>query len=753
IEMSLARKVIDPNGGSLPVGVLVAHVNIEEILLFTSNAQRGLGKSGEIMLVDHNQMVLTPLKYPLADGSTRAQSGKYKLGTLPAVLASKGKEGIIYAEDYRGVPVLACFRHIQVDGDIGWGMIIKQDKSEIMAFVWRQIGVSSIAGLAGILIALGCCALFARHLAHPLQKLTLVATQLGKGDFTRQIDTENSYREVLDLALAFSHMSGRLRDWEDELSREINAKTCQLAGELASRKETEVRLKESEQTLSTIFNAANDGILVADAQTHRLVRGNRAICRMLGYSEAEIKELSVRDIHPPEALPQVMDAFEKQLRKELVVARNLPVKCRDGSVFYADISSSPLTLYDRPHLLGIFRDITEQLRAAEERFHLEDQLRQSQKIESIGRLAGGVAHDFNNMLSVILGYGENILQELDIKDPLREQVGAIVNAGKRSADLTRQLLAFSRKQTLQPKVLNINVVILDLERLLRRLIGENIELEKRLADNLSFVKADPGQIEQVIMNLVVNSRDAMPDGGSLVIETENIFLDDAFAKLHPGVKPGKHVLLSVTDTGCGMDNDTLSKIFEPFFTTKEQEKGTGLGLATVYGIVRQSEGTIWPYSEIGRGTTFKIYLPKTQAETSQQENEKKTQNQGAAGGEHILVVEDEDALRELCEVLLSAKGYKVTLAADGNQALQLVKEQNIEPDLVITDLIMPGMNGMMLVENILKLQPDVKVLYMSGYTDETIGQYGVLADDICFIQKPFSSEALNAMVRKAIMLS
>jgi len=388
----------------------------------------------------------------------------------------------------------------------------------------------------------------------------------------------------------------------------------------------------------------------------------------------------------------------------------------------------------------------ERKRAEAERDSLQEQLNHAQKMEAIGRLAGGVAHDFNNMLSIIMGYGEILLSKLPPGDPLRESVVEIVEAGKRSGALTRQLLAFSRKQKLQPDVLDLNAVLKNLEKMLRRLIGEDVELEIVLSKDLARVMADPGQIEQVIMNLSVNARDAMPRGGRLVIETANVELDEAYVQEHLGAKQGKHVMLVVTDTGCGMDRETLSKIFEPFFTTKDKGKGTGLGLATVYGIVSQSGGYVTVQSEPGQGSTFRIYLPQTCAVT-EAKRMGVSEEEGKGKGEHILIVEDEASLRRLCERVLSYKGYRVSTAANGGEALKLIKDKGIRPDLLVTDVVMPGMSGSLLAERLRELQPDIKVLYMSGYTDEALAPHGILEPGILIIKKPFD---INSLAKKVM---
>jgi len=384
-----------------------------------------------------------------------------------------------------------------------------------------------------------------------------------------------------------------------------------------------------------------------------------------------------------------------------------------------------------------------------ERSHLEEQCRQAQKLEAVGLLAGGVAHDFNNLLTVILGYGEVVLRTLHEDDPLHHDIDKILNACHQGASLTRQLLAFSRKQTLQPEVLDLNRLLEGQQRLLKRLIGEDIEFLTVFADDLGHVKVDAGQMEQVVMNLVVNARDAMPHGGEIIIETANVELDREYCRSHMSVVPGQYAMLAITDTGIGMDKETQAKIFEPFFTTKEMGRGTGLGLSTVYGIVKQSGGHIWVYSEPDKGTTFKIYLPRTE-DTPAAGDGQTAGMEAESGAGHILVVEDECAIRELIGIQLETLGYQVTLAANGGEALLAVEEKGLRPDLLITDVVMPGMSGAVLLERLRKTQPGLKVLFMSGYTDNVIVHQGVLDPGIPFIQKPFSVKALSASVRNVL---
>jgi signal transduction histidine kinase/ActR/RegA family two-component response regulator len=381
----------------------------------------------------------------------------------------------------------------------------------------------------------------------------------------------------------------------------------------------------------------------------------------------------------------------------------------------------------------------------------ERQLIQSQKLEAVGRLAGGISHDFNNLLTVILGYSDIMLRQLGQEHPLRRNLDEIIRASERAAALTRQLLAFSRKQVMQPKVFAVNNVISELEKMLRRMIGEDIELRVNLQPDLGNIKADPVQLEQVIMNLVVNARDAMPKGGKLTIETSNTYLDQEYATEHMSVERGNYVMLAISDTGCGMNKETRQQIFEPFFTTKAQGKGTGLGLSTVYGIVKQSGGNIWVYSEEGRGTTFKIYFPQVM-EDAEEYRRAKTKLEAPRGSETILLVEDADWVRKLARQVLERAGYRVVEADSAAEAIRLIEtnRNGTKIDLVLTDVIMPGMSGNDMSKQLLATRPDLPVLYMSGYTDDAIVQHGMLEPGINFIQKPFSPDALALKVREVL---
>jgi two-component system cell cycle sensor histidine kinase/response regulator CckA len=398
----------------------------------------------------------------------------------------------------------------------------------------------------------------------------------------------------------------------------------------------------------------------------------------------------------------------------------------------------------------IVKDITASKQAEREREKLNEQLRASQRMEAIGSLAGGVAHDFNNLLSVILSYTGFALDGVRTGDPLRDDLGEVKNAAERAVALTRQLLAFSRKQVLQPVPLSLNQIAAGLEKMLRRILGEDIDLVQVLAPDLGLTLADPGQIEQVLMNLVVNARDSMPEGGKLTIETANVEIDEEYAARHVAVKPGSYVQLAVSDTGCGMDEQTKARLFEPFFTTKEKGKGTGLGLSTVYGIVKQSGGNIWVYSEPGKGTTFKIYLPRELSATTATATKRPTVPRRTTGTETILVVEDEEALGKVARRTLDAAGYKVLTAADGDEALLQSAQHAGDIHLLLTDVVMPRMSGRALAQELSKTRPALKVLYMSGYTDNAIVHHGVLDRGTHFLGKPFTGADLTRKVREVL---
>jgi PAS domain S-box-containing protein len=475
----------------------------------------------------------------------------------------------------------------------------------------------------------------------------------------------------------------------------------------------------------------------------RIIDWNPAAEQTFGYTREEAVGKEPNDLIPLSFRAGGAKILERIRSGDLAAHSVNENLTKDGRTITCEWFNTPLMTEDGRFdgLLCLSRDIT-QIK------ELEEQFRQAQKMEAVGQLAGGVAHDFNNLLTIISGYSEILLATLGSSDPMRESVKAISEAGERAASLTRQLLAFSRKTVLEPKVLDLNAVVRETEKFLRRLIGEDILLTAVLDPAISRVKVDPGQLGQVLMNLAVNARDAMPRGGKLTVETRNVELDQEYAGLHAEVKPGRYVLLSMADTGTGMTPEVKTRIFEPFFTTKGVGKGTGLGLAVVLGIVKQSEGQVQVYSEQDIGTTFKLYFPAVEEEVSAPKG--LDSGHGGRGTETVLLVEDEDGVRGLAVLVLQAYGYKVMAASNGKEALRLVEKRSSGVDLLVTDVVMPGMGGPELADALRPRFPRMKVLFSSGYTDDAVVRHGLLQEQVAFVQKPYTPVALVKKVRQVL---
>jgi two-component system cell cycle sensor histidine kinase/response regulator CckA len=526
-----------------------------------------------------------------------------------------------------------------------------------------------------------------------------------------------------------------------ERDKEILTFVARQVASAVEIKRNEQALRRSEARYRSLVQSSVYGIYRSSLQG-RFQDVNPALTTMLGYGSAEEVLLldPEKDVFAqPEEHNRLIEEFRRTGRLD---GLEVKWKRKDGNTVTVRISGRAVSSADEPAdvLEAIAEDVTD-------RRALEDQFRQAQKMEAVGRLAGGVAHDFNNLLMVISGYAEVILAKLDLEHPLYDKARSIQQASDRATTLTRQLLAFSRKQLLELKVVDLNAIVADMERLLRPLIGEDVELITRLAPDAGFTRADAGQLEQVLMNLVVNAKDAMPGGGKLAIETQNVVVDESHRRGQNFIRPGNYVMLSVSDTGMGMDKETQSRIFEPFFTTKEKGKGTGLGLSTVYGIVKQSGGYVMVQSEIGQGTTFNIYLPQIEGVAEKLSTPVARSAEG--GTETILLVEDEESVRQLVRETLSSRGYHVLEAENGEAALDVaMREEKI--DLVITDVIMPGMGGRELVQHLAKSRPESKVLYLSGYTEDAIVSEGGMGNGTAFLQKPFTLQNLSRKVREVL---
>jgi PAS domain S-box-containing protein len=522
--------------------------------------------------------------------------------------------------------------------------------------------------------------------------------------------------------------------------------------DITEHKQSEEALRQSEERYRTILENIEDGYYEVDLPGN-FTFFNDSLCRMLGYSRDELIGMGNDRYTDQENRKKLFQAFNRVYRTgEPVKGFDWEVIRKDGRKLYGEVSVSLIrsSTGEPVGFRGIARDITERKRAEKEMAALQEQLTQSQKMEAVGRLAGGIAHDFNNLLTVIKGYTQLSLLDLKENNPLWENIQEIQKATERAANLTRQLLAFSRRQILDPKVLDLNSLLRDTEKMLRRMIGEDIELVTRLSEGLGKVKIDPGQIEQVVLNLAVNARDAMPSGGKLTIETANAQSDEGYALTHLGLTPGHYVRLSVSDTGVGMSREVQEKAFDPFFTTKEKGKGTGLGLSTVHGIVTQSGGKIWVYSDPGHGTTFKIYFPTIEGELDTLDGRNEPDS-SPRGSETVLLVEDESSVRDLANRLLKQQGYRVLEAANGEEALRLAQETVGERiHLLLTDVVLPQMSGKELADQLKTFRPDLKVLYTSGYTDFAVVHHGVLNSGTHFLQKPFSLKTLSQKVREAL---
>jgi two-component system cell cycle sensor histidine kinase/response regulator CckA len=528
--------------------------------------------------------------------------------------------------------------------------------------------------------------------------------------------------------------------------RDGNGKIVGLLGisrDITERKRAEEEIRRSQQKLRIHFEHTPLAVVEWDLE-HRVTAWNPAAEGIFGYTREEAMGQHASFIVPPQFRQQVDDVGQDLLKQTGGTRSTNDNLTKSGTTISCEWYNTPL-VDEAGRVLGV----ASLVQNVTERVALEERLRQSQKMEAVGRLAGGVAHDFNNLLTVILGYSQIVAEGVPAGSRMADGTAQIKSAADRAAGITRQLLAFSRKAVLSPRVINLNDIMLNLDSLLRRLIGEDVEVLTVPASDLGSVKADPGQIEQVIMNLALNARDAMPLGGKLTLETSNAQFDESYAQHHRPAEPGRYVMLAVSDTGHGMAPETQARIFEPFFTTKEVGKGTGLGLSMVYGIVKQSGGYIWVYSEPDRGTTFKIYLPRVDqpAESAGVENRPKNVQRGS---ETILLVEDDPQLRQLSSSILAHCGYKVLTASGPEEGLAICKENHHDIRLLVTDVVMPRMNGRQLAEQILQVSPNVKVLYISGYTSNAIVHYGVLDPGLWFLPKPFTLSSLMAKVREVL---
>ncbi|HTL01938.1 MAG TPA: ATP-binding protein [Vicinamibacterales bacterium] len=601
-------------------------------------------------------------------------------------------------------------------------LVLLQDWAPTQQFIDELTRSLLLAGTAAFVIALAVGLIFSRRTSRPLMDMAAAARDIASGDWTRQVPVRGS-AEAETMALSFNAMTSSLRDQAD-------------------------RLKSSYQRFSTVTQSARDAIISTDEHGN-ITFWNRSAEHVFGYPEHEVLGEPLMMLIAEADRAGYTAALPSPADNDLALGQTIEVTGRkkNGTLFPSEFSVAALR---GPHglaLTAIVRDVTERKQAQDALQQRDEQLRQSQKMEAIGRLAGGVAHDFNNLLMAIRGYAELLAEGFDEGDERKQDADEILKASDRAAGLTRQLLAFSRRQVITQQAVALDQLVEETQNMLRRLIGEDVRLVTEVWPGLTPVLADRTQVEQILVNLVVNARDAMPNGGTISIELRNIELDKVGVAAHPGLAPGDYVEMSVGDTGAGMDSETASRIFEPFFTTKEDGKGTGLGLATVYGIVQQSGGAIEVQSKVGSGTTFYIYLPRA---TDLGKPAVPKLMASAGGSETVLLAEDDDRVRVLVANMLKKSGYKVLLASAGDQALEIAARHQGRIHLLLTDVVMPGMSGRVLSERLMLSRADTRVLYMSGYSDDAILRHGVKSASTHFIQKPFSVEGLAQKIREAL---
>lgn len=611
-------------------------------------------------------------------------------------------------------------------GDRPIGAIhMEADLLDLDARLMRFLEIDSFVLLVSLAVAFLLSARLQRVVSGPIRELADTALAVSSRENFSIRATKRGNDEIGLLFDQFNSMLDRIQQRDTELQE--------------AHDQLETRVAERTSYLNALIENNPLAILVLDPE-RKIQLCNPSFEILFQWNHEDAIGKPVVDLFPKEkALPETSVDFGDAPNEGSIALTTRRVR-KDGSYVDVELHLVPLTVRGRVlGSLGIYQDVTQ-------RGVLERQLRMAQKMEAVGRLSGGIAHDFNNLLGVIIGYIQVIKRSLVSGNSLFEYAEEIEKASQRAVALTRQLLAFSRQQVLEPVVLNLNALVADMQKMLPRLIGEDIDLNLVFEPALGQVKADPGQLEQVVMNLAVNARDAMPDGGKLTIQTDNAEIDPAFAREHAGSKPGRYVKLVVSDTGIGMDQETQAQIFEPFYTTKGRDKGTGLGLATVYGVVKQSNGYITVDSEKGKGAAFSIYLPLVEqhVEAPAKSNPERLD---VHGSETILLVEDAEPLRKLAHLFLKENGYRVVVAADGSEAQEVAAQISGPIDLLLTDVVMPGINGRVLAERLAPLHPAMKVLYMSGYTDSFIAGHGVLEPGTHLLRKPFTEEVLVRKVR------
>jgi signal transduction histidine kinase/CheY-like chemotaxis protein len=681
-----------------PMGVLVAEMKLK--FIWHQITALNVGKSGKAFLTNENGRVIV---HP--NRSIVLKNTSFKIPKVTKIMPGlNGKKSIVFAEKI-------------TFGNLPLYFVTEVPTSEALQHIYNSLYILGAILLLTLAASIALVFVLVRQIVRPLESLATTARDVSRGDYSKKAEL-HKIKEFMELSNAFNSMTGRLHETIENLEGQINF----VENVIESLSHPLYVIDVNDYTVKMANSAANFGMLTSGSKCHMLTHKSDTPC---GGPEHPCTIEEIKKSGRPVMMQHIHCDHEN-----------------DGQRIF-EVYGYPI-FNDKGEIAQVIEyniDITEKK-------NLEDQLRQAQKLEAIGSLASGVAHDFNNLLTTILGYGELGLMKLAADDPQREKIEAIYEAGVKASTLTRQLLAFSRKQILEMQVINLNNLLENLTKMLGRMIGENIEIRMHLDPSAGNLTADPGQIEQIVMNLAINARDAMPDGGTITIETQEFALDEEYCNIHAEVVPGTYVALYVTDNGTGMPPEVMEKIFDPFYTTKEKGTGTGLGLSTVYGIVKQHKGHIYVYSELGSGTTFKIYFPRI--ETAAEDKIRKVFPAMEKGDETILVADDEISIRKLIRDTLEPLGYKIIEAADGEEALELFRQSEYKIDLLLTDVIMPKMTGKKLVEALSAEQKDFKVLYMSGYTDNVIVHQGILDENIEFINKPLIPSLLTKKIREVL---